>query len=302
MSGLQVAILLGAIAGTGLAGMLYALVPAQPDLRDVLTRLSPPARRPRTTATPGPAAAPGVEERLGIWAQRTLPARLLGLPPQQDLNVLRMSAAQFYGQKITYAFVGLTLPGIVSAFLRLIGLPVPVVVPIAGTLVLAAVLFMMPSRDIRTLAQEARTDFSRALSAYIELCALERNSGAGASIALANAAGVGESWAFRRIGAELARSRYTGQPPWDALDQLADDLGVPELNEIADIMRIANDETAEVYRQLRARSTALRTALLNAELEQANQVEVRMLVPGAFTGVVFFALLITPSLMRMLAS
>lgn len=301
MNGVSLAMLFGALLGAGLAGMVYALVPAQPDLRDVLTRLSPAARRPLAGA-PGPTAAPSVEERLGIWAQRSLPARLLGLPPQRDLNVLRMSVARFYGKKITYAFVGLTLPGLLAGFLRLIGIPVPVVVPLGVTLVLAAVLFMMPGRDIRIHAQEARTEFARALSAYIELCALERNSGAGAAVALSNAAGVGESWVFRRIGEELARARYTGQPPWDALDQLADDLGVSELNDVADIMRIANDETAEVYRQLRARSAALRSALLHAELEHANQVEERMYLPGSFIGVVFLALLIAPALMRMLAN
>ena len=78
MTGLQLALAFGALIGLGVAVMLYALVPAQPDLRDVLTRLSPPAR-PRPGA-PVPSVNPDTEERLGIWAERTLPARRLGAP------------------------------------------------------------------------------------------------------------------------------------------------------------------------------------------------------------------------------
>ena len=61
MTGLQLSLVLGVVVGLGLAVMLYVLVPAQPDLRDVLTRLSPPARRrppfDLSERSPVPAAA-----------------------------------------------------------------------------------------------------------------------------------------------------------------------------------------------------------------------------------------------------
>lgn len=301
MTSLQFALLAGTLIGVGVAGLVYQLVPPQPALADVLSRLSPPARRRPGSPTPT-TSTPSVQERLGIWAQRTLPARLLGLPPARDLAVLRMTPAQFYGKKVTYALLGLVLPAFVGAVLRLIGIPIPTVFPLAATLGLGAVMFMAPARDVAVSAKAARTEFARAVSAYIELCALERNSGAGASVALSNAAGVGESWVFRRISEELARSRYDGRPPWDALTGLAEELAIPELADVADIMRIASDESAEVYRQLRARSASLRSALLSAELAKANVVEERMYVPGAFIGIVFLALLLTPPLLRLIAA
>lgn len=297
MTGLQLALALGALIGLGAAGVLYAVVPAQPDLGDVLARLSPPARRRH--GAPTPSASPDAEERLGIWAERTLPARFLGVPPARDLAVLRKTPAQFYGRKVLYGALGLVLPTLMTGFFTLIGISVPVVVPVAATLGLSAVLFMMPSRDISEDAKKARSDFARALSAYIELCALERNSGAGASVALANAAEVGDSWVFRKISEELARSRYNGQPPWDSLEVLAEDLGLPELSEVADIMRLANDESSEVYRQLRARSASVRSALLSSELAQAGVVEERMYLPASLLGVVFLALLMAPPLLRL---
>ena len=300
MTGLQLALLFGALIGLGVAVLIFSLIPAQPDLRDVLSRLSPPARRRVGAAVVS--AAPDTEERLGIWAERTLPARLLGAPPARDLAVLRKTPAQFYGRKVLYGILGLVLPAVLTGFFTLIGIAIPFVVPVGATAILSAVLFMMPSRDISEDAKKARSDFARALSAYIELCALERNSGAGASVALANAAEVGDSWVFRKISEELARSRYNGQPPWDCLKVLAEDLALPELTDVADIMRLANDESSEVYRQLRARSASARSALLSSELAQANVVEERMYLPASFLGLVFLALLMAPPLLRLFSA
>ena len=300
MTGLQLALLFGALIGLGVAVLIFSLVPAQPDLRDVLSRLSPPARR--RVGAAAPSATPDTEERLGIWAERTLPARLLGAPPARDLAVLRKTPAQFYGRKVLYGILGLVLPAVLTGFFTLIGIAIPFVVPVGATAILSVVLFMMPSRDISEDAKKARSDFARALSAYIELCALERNSGAGASVALANAAEVGDSWVFRKISEELARSRYNGQPPWDCLKVLAEDLALPELTDVADIMRLANDESSEVYRQLRARSASARSALLSSELAQANVVEERMYLPASFLGLVFLALLMAPPLLRLFSA
>lgn len=300
MTGLQLSLLLGVVIGGGVAGALYALIPAQPDLGDVLARLSPSTRR--RAGAPFALVAPDRTERLGIWAERALPARLLGVVPAADLAILRQTPAQFYGRKVAYGLVGLVLPSALTGFFALLGIQLPVALPVAGTVLLAAILFMAPSRDAAEAARKARADCARAVSAYVELCALERNAGAGAGVALANAAAVGDSWIFRRIREELARARYDGQPAWDALTDLAQTLALPELADVADIMRLAGDENSEVYRQLRARSASIRSGQLAAELAAANQVEERMYLPASFLGLVFLALLMAPPLLRLFGS
>ena len=83
-------------------------------------------------------------------------------------------------------------------------------------------MFLLPDYNVRDDAKKARAEFARALGAYIDLVALERHSGSGTRQAMEVAADVGDSWVFPRLGEELARSRWSGLPPWEALHTLAD--------------------------------------------------------------------------------
>lgn len=300
MTGLQVALLSGLLLGGGLAVALWALVPAQPDLGDVLARLSPVSRRAVAPTTQQ--AEPETQERLGIWAERTLPSMVLGTVPAEDLAVLGRSVAWFYGKKVAYAMMGLALPVGLSAAAALAGFSLPFAVPVFASLAIALVAWFVPSADVAKEAREARNQCARALTAFVELCALERASGAGAAQAMSKAAQVGDSWLFVRIREELARAAYDRQAPWDSLEGLAGQLGLPELSEIADILRLAGDENARAYEQLRARAAAMRTALLADEVAVASQVEDRMFLPTTAVLGLFLAELLFPPLVGLLTA
>ena len=83
------------------------------------------------------------------------------------------------------------------------------------------------------------------------------------------------------------------------LRNLADELAIPDLNDLADIMRLCGEEGAQVYDTLRARSEAERNAILTADLGQANEVGERMFIPASLTAVVFLAILIIPAIARL---
>ena len=157
----------------------------------------------------------------------------------------------------------------------------------------------MPDVNVRDDAKKARREFGRALGAYIDLVALERASGSGTRQAMEVAATVGDSWVFRRLAEELARSRWNGVAPWEALHTLADQLGLTELDDLADILRLSGEEGAAVYEQLRARSAGLRSALLHHELARANEINERLSIPMSLLGVIFLALLVAPALLRL---
>lgn len=296
MTGAQLALASGALISLGMVLAVWRLVPATPDLNDVVARLSPQQSRQRQ-ALVGPATSGA--ERLGLWAMRHLPAGLWGTIPTRELALLRVSLPRYYGEKVTFALLGLAFPGLLVAVVGLFGFALPVVIPVLASLVLAGLLWFVPNLNVRSDAQRARLEFNRALGAYVDLVALERNAGSAPRQAMEVAAGIGHSWVFIRLSEELARSRWSGEPPWDALTALADELGVGELADLADIMRLSGEEGAQVYATLRARSSAMRTAILTGEQGKANEVSERMVVPGSLLGVVFIALLLTPALLRL---
>ena len=290
ITGLQLAVLSGGLIGLGLALVVARLLPAEPDLADALERISSTRNRASTNA----AAARTGRERLGLWGMRVLPPGLWVRTPTREITLLRISVAQFYGEKLTFAGLGLLIPPGLTLLFNSLGLGLPLQIPALASIGLAAVMFFIPNYNALDEARKARVEFARALGAYIDLVALERHNGIGV-----RQAEVGDSWVFTRLSEELTRSRWSGLPPWDALHTLAEELGLPELDDFADIMRLSGEEGASVYATLRARSAAMRTAMLNEEIAQANAVGERMTIPGSLLGVIFMALLVAPSLFRM---
>lgn len=298
-TGLQFALVGGALLGLGLVLLVARLIPAEPDLAEALTRLTP--ARGRTTSRQS-AVAPRGKERVGLWAIKSLPPTLWVRTPTRELALLRISLARFYGDKIVFALLGLLIPPLLAFSFGVVGLDFPIVIPAIASLGLAVMMFFLPNYNAIDDAKSARVEFTRALGAYIDLVALERSNGSGVRQAMESAAEIGDSWVFTRLSEELKRSRWSGQPPWDALHALSEELGLPELNDFADIMRLSGEEGASVYTNLRARSSAMRTAMLNDEITEANAVGERMSIPGSLLGVIFMAILVAPSLLRMFAS
>jgi Flp pilus assembly protein TadB len=167
---------------------------------------------------------------------------------------------------------------------------------------MAIALSFLPDYNVRTDAAAARTEFSRALGAYVDLVALERNAGSGARQAMEKAAEVGDSWVFRRLAEELGKSRWSGVPPWDSLTSLSEELGLAELAELSDIMRMSGEEGAAVYQTLRARAASMRSAMMNAELAKANAASERMSMPAGVLALIFLVILATPALLRVLVT
>lgn len=298
VTGLQLALAAGSLLGLAVALAVWRLVPADPDLGDALARLSPQHGKRRADDAAHPTG--DARERLGRWGMRTLPAGAWGTTPSKELAILRIPTSRHYGEKILFALVGLCIPPLLTTFFTLIGARLPIFIPAVATIGLAALMFFLPDYNARDDAKKARAEFARALGAYIDFVALERNSGAGPRQAMEVAAQVGDSWVFRRLGEELARTRWSGLTPWEALHGLADELGLPELDDLADIMRLSGEEGAQIYRSLRARSAGMRTAMLTSEKAKANEIGEKMSIPMSLLGVIFLAILVAPALLRVI--
>jgi hypothetical protein len=293
---LAAALLLGGLAGLGVAVVVAQLVPGPPDLGAALQRLAAPPSTETATSDDG------LQARLGRWLL-VHAGSLPGLrPPLRELAILGLQPHDWLGQKALLAVIGLAFPPCLAALLDVLGVGLPLVLPTLVSVLLAALFFALPSLTVRERAAAAREEFARAVGAYIELVALERLSGSGTTQALEHASHIGRSWVFERIREELLRSRLSGTTPWASLSSLAEELGVPELADLSDIMRLAGEEGAQVYEALRARGRSLRTAMLTREQARANAASERMVMPVALLALCFALMIATPAMYHLLVT
>jgi hypothetical protein len=141
-TGLQLALGAGALVSLGVVLLVMRLMPAEPDLAEALGRLTPTRSRAHLLGT---ASATSGKERAGVWAMKTLPAAMWVRTPTRELAILRIPLAQFYGDKLAFAGLGLVIPPLLAWFFDLIGLGLPIAVPPLASLGLAALMFFMPN-------------------------------------------------------------------------------------------------------------------------------------------------------------
>lgn len=287
------ALIAGGLIGLGAATALLALAPTHPDLREYLAQTGRTSRRATT-----PAPAMDVHDRLGRWLMLHLPVTRLVAPPAKDLALLRRPVHRFYADKVLFGLVGVIFPTIAAAMLALSGVRVPFVISLGAALMAGVAMSFLPDYTVRDEAKAARAEFRHALSSYVELVAIARNSGAQTRQALEIAARTGDSWVFARLREELVNSRFAGHTPWDAFRDMADELSITDLADLADIMRSSAEDSASVYKTLRARATSMRGSLQTADIAKANAVNERLVMPAALLFIVFTMALAAPVLLR----
>ena len=291
----------GALVGLGVTLVIRELLPSHPDLSSALARLSEaPARRQAEAEPSPPGAVAALRQSLGPWLARHGGDGLFVRVPTRELDLLGSSVEGYWLRKVALGFLGLLFPVALTAATALLGLRLPLILPAGASLALAAGLFLVPDVDVRRRAEDARREFRRAVCAYLDLAALERAADAGPIEALERAAAVGHGWVFARVRDALLRAQLSGTQPWTGLSALAEEIGVPELGDLADIMRLSGEDGAAVYDTLRARARSLRSTILTDHEARANRDSEAMVVPVALLGLVFVGLIGYPAFARIL--
>lgn len=285
----------GLIIGAGVALIVTALIPRQPHLATTLARLG------ETTPIIEDVGDGSLQYRVGSWTARHLPDRSWLKVPTTDLRLIGVSQEKYFYDKVLLALVGFLAPFALGLFAQALGF-MPFYIPAVLGIFLAAWLWFSVDGDYRKKANEARAEFTRAVAVYLELVAAERKRGATAARALDTSAAVGESWVFVRIRQELTRARYAGVAPWDALDALSTEIDVPDLADVAKIVRLSGEDGASIYETLRSRGKTLRHKLLAEEHETANSASEKMQIPLSITLFVYVGIIITPLMISLLAS
>ena len=197
----------------------------------------------------------------------------------RDLAVLGRSRETHLAEKVTLALVGLLLVPATTAVLALGGAHLPLPVPLWGSIVCGAVAFWIPDLGIHAEAQERRRDFRHALGAFLDLVVVALAGGGGVETALEDAVSIGNGWAFDHLRHALERARLARETPWAALARVGDELGVPELAELAATVALAGTEGAKVRASLSAKAVSLRVHELTEAETSAQAATERMSLP-----------------------
>jgi len=286
----------GAVLGLGFVLVVRAWSVPVPQLSDALDNLSGSSRRWEAV---GRQSEPDSWIRLAGPAGRGLVARLAAGPvalPTADLELIGWTPEGFLTRKALSALGGaLIFPLVIAVAAGLVGVPLPLAVPMAVSIGLAAAGWFLPNLVVADQARVAREELRRAVCSYLDLVSLRRDASEGPTQALERAADVGDGWAFQRIRAALIDARVAGGQPWDGLRLLGERTGVSELSDVADIAATAAVDGAAIVTTLRARAASLRAQLLTEDEAEANARSEKMSLPAAVMALAYTILLGYPA-------
>lgn len=288
--------LVGSLAGLGVFLIIWELMPATPDLSKAIERLDG-----TSFVVEIDEEAPSVSSRLGVMLQRRLQGREIpGLrASQQDLAIVGKPRHVMLGEKGLGALAGLLLVPTLYSAMMLVGVQLPIAVPAVASLLLGLGGWILPDILVKDQAEEAREDFARSASAFLDLLSIGRISGMMANEAMFSAAQISQNWSFRRLASALNRARWAGVRTWDALEDLENEIGVAEVGDIADIVRLSGEGGAQIYETLRGRAKAMRSSQLAREHAAANRQSERMTVPMTLTSIIMLVAVAYPMLSRL---
>lgn len=298
-------ILCGAAAGWGIALLLSPLLPQQVQLTSALENLQ--VHKPSLQQAQGEentVRTPDRQERVGAWVIAHLPEskrlqKFVGVNAA-DLEILGISKTEFYYQRALWALIGGITPLALSMTMGLLG--IPLIIPILLILPGMGLGWYLRALQLKERAEQARHDFTRSVAVFLELVAMERRRGAAPSVALENAASVGNSWVFTRIARTIAYAKYTYQQPWEALVTLGESIQVPSLIEAAKIVQLAGESGAAVYTSLKSAGSSLRVKMLNETHEKANRDSESLSVFIPLLSIVFIGIMLFPLMLNLIRS
>ena len=161
---------------------------------------------------PRSAVRPADDEGFTSVIGRPLARRLQGLPllpgrTRADLVVIGRTPERHLAEKVTLCLTGFLLVPAAVAVLALGGRGGAWEVPVWMAVVLGAGGFVLPDLGVHAEASKRRADFRHALGSFLDLVVIALAGGAGVEGALAEAAGVGQGWAFGQLRQALEEAR-----------------------------------------------------------------------------------------------
>jgi tight adherence protein C len=277
----------------GICLLVSGLAPRPEPLERALARLGQPTNRPAVRAAE---ASQDLDARLGGWLRRWSPVDRAVGTLATDLRILGRSPDQQVANLVAYGLAGLFWAPAVAAGCLLIGVRFPLVIPIWLALAGAVVMVVVPFRQVRREATEARAGFAHALSAFCDVAAMALSAGQETHGALFEAAAAGSGTAFDELTNALQTGFLAGQTPGESLGQLGRDLGIEDLVELGGTIALAETEGAPVSETIAAKARSIRERLIGDIERTAAAATERMAIPGAMLMIGFLWFIAFPAL------
>ncbi len=195
------------------------------------------------------------------------------------LRLVGRTEADFTLEKLTASVAGFCFPVVLAVLAVAADAGIAVGWIAIASIGLAILGFIYPDLPLAERADERRREFRFALGAYLDFVTIMLAGGAGTQSALQAAAEAGDGWAFAELRNALALANSTGRSVWETYAELADELGVDELHELASSVALAGGQGGRVKNSLIAKADALRVAQA-AELEALSEAQTeKMIIP-----------------------
>jgi tight adherence protein C len=226
---------------------------------------------------------PRLAARTDRWRQ---PLRLVGRPLDVHLGLLVLAALG-----------GLVVPSLLLGLLQVLGVvSIGVWVPAVMSLAAAALVPLLVHSDALARSADVAIDLRHQLGAYLDMVTMLLAGNSGYEGALQQAADAGDGLLFVELRRRMREVSTTGHSLVGALELVADDYGIVELQQVAATATLSAAEGAPVARSLSAKCATLRSTLA-AEQEAAARIRNDKVTPPLVgMALLFMALIIYPAL------
>ena len=291
--------LIGCAIGATIFFLIVQIRPPKPDPLVMLARFDQ-AQLPDVSARSESAAtqaAISAETKLGRRVSTELAHRGIAYTSlRQNLALNGQSFDATMGRKVVVGVLGFLIGLIITVFLGVAGLPLPIGVPVIVALMFAVGFSFIPDFDARSAAHRRRKEFKRALGAYLDWVSLQMSGKAAAEQALPDAAKIGSGWPLALIRHTVTNATRSGQDVWVALTELGDRIGVTPLRELGVLVQLVAHDGAQVRDTLSARAASLRAEELADAEGTAGKRDQSMLMAQILLGVGFAVFLGYPAI------
>ena len=228
-----------------------------------------------------------VERRASTWTRAwTQPLRLVDRSVEVHVSHLVLAALG-----------GLVIPAVIVGGLQALGvLSLGIWIPAALSLVCAVLAPLLLHSTTMASSAEVALDLRHQLGAYLDMVTMLLAGNSGYEGALDHAARAGDGMLFRELRRRMREAGTTGQSLVRALERVADDYGIVELEQVAATATLSAAEGAPVARSLAAKCSTLRSTLAAEQEADARVRNDKVTPPLVAMALLFMALIIYPAL------